>query len=286
MTSRVRIIFIAIMVVLLLTGCVKEEAVKPVEKIRQVSVETIHKEAYKETISYTGFVSARQILPMSFQQNGIVGEVKVAEGQNVKAGDVLMTLKNSTDPSATIYASIDGVISEVINRAGDVIGAGYPVLILRSSEQIVQVGVTDVDLVRIEKFGNPVISINLDEKIFEAKLEDINKIPDESSRTYTVTVALDNKSDYLIGKLGKVSFELARINGIWLPINHVQNDGEDYVYIVNSENRVERRNLILKQINNDMVRVEGLEDGNRVITIGNSIVKEGQQVTAREASNE
>lgn len=286
MTSRVRIIFTVIIVASLLTGCVKEETVKPVEKIRQVSVETIHKEAYKETISYTGFISARQILPMSFQQNGIVGEVKVSEGQKVKVGDVLMSLKNSTDPSATLYASIDGVISEVINRAGDVIGAGYPVLILRSNEQIVQVGVTDDDLVRIEKFGNPVISINLDDKLFEAKLDDINRIPDESSRTYTVTVALDSKSDYLIGKLSKVSFELSRINGIWLPINHVQNDGEDYVYIVNSENRVERRNLILKQINNDMVRVEGLEDGNRVITIGNSIVKEGQQVTAREASNE
>jgi multidrug efflux pump subunit AcrA (membrane-fusion protein) len=73
---------------------------------------------------------------------------------------------------------------------------------------------------------------------------------------------------------------------MWLPINHIQNDGEDYVYIVTSENRVERKNLKLKEINNDLVRVEGLEEGNRVITIGNSFVKEGQQVEAREASNE
>lgn len=286
MASNVRILVILALIALLMTGCSKEETLKPMEKMRQVSVATVNKEAHKETIAYTGFVSARQILPLSFKQDGIVGDVKVVEGQKVKVGDVLMTLKGNTEASSTLYSSMDGIVSEVMNKSGDVVGAGYPVLIVRSPEQIMRVGVTDDDLIRIEKFGNPVISIDLDGKITEAKLDDINRIPDESSRTYTVTVALDAKSVYLIGKLGTVSFELSRITGIWLPINHIQNDGEDYVYIVNSENRVERRNIKLKELNNDKVRVEGLEDGNRVITIGNSIVKEGQQVTAREASNE
>lgn len=286
MASNMRIVLIITMLALFMSGCSKEETVKPVEKIRQVSVETVKNEVHKETILYTGFVSTRQILPLSFNQDGIVGDVKVSEGQKVKSGDLLMTLKNNTDPMSSIYAAIDGIVSEVINRSGDVVGAGYPALILRSSEYIMHVGVTDDDLIRIEKFGVPVVSVDFDGKIIEAKLDDINKIPDEASRTYTVTVALDDKMDFLIGKLGTVSFELARQSGMWLPINHIQNDGEDYVYIVTSENRVERKNLILKEINNDLVRVEGLEEGNRVITIGNSIVKEGQQVEAREASNE
>lgn len=286
MASRIRIMLIVTILTLILSGCSKEEPVKPVEKIRQVSVVTVNNEVHKETIIYTGFVSSRQILPLSFNQDGIVGDVKVVEGQKVKSGDLLMTLKNTTDPMSSIYAGIDGIVSEVINRPDDVVGAGYPVVILRSSEQIVQVGVTDVDLLRIEAFGDPVISVDLDSKIIEAKLDDINKIPDEATRTYTVTVVLDDKTAYLIGSLGTVSFELARQSGMWLPINHIQNDGEDYVYIVTSENRVERKNLKLKEINNDLVRVEGLEEGNRVITIGNSFVKEGQQVEAREASNE
>ncbi len=286
MTSRMRIMMIVAMLALILTGCSKEEPVKSVEKMRQVSVVTVTNESHKETIAYTGFVSSRQILPLHFNQDGIVGDVKVSEGQKVKSGDLLMTLKDNADPMSSIYAGIDGVVAEVINRPGDVVGAGYPVIILRSAEQIVQVGVTDVDLLRIEKFGDPVVSFDLDGKVIEAKLDDINKIPDEASRTYTVTVALDDKTDYLIGSLGTVSFELARQSGMWLPINHIQNDGEDYVYIVTGENRVERKNLKLKEINNDLVRVEGLEEGDRVITIGNSIVKEGQQVEAREASNE
>ena len=286
MASSVRIFLIVTLMALFLSGCSKEQIAKPIEKIRQVSVVTVNNETHKETIAYTGFVSARQILPLSFKQGGIVGDVKVLEGQMVKSGDLLMTLKDNTDPTSPIYAGIDGIVSEVINRSGEVVGAGYPVIILRSAEHIVRVGVTDDDLLRIEKFGDPVVTVDLDGKIIEAKLDDINKIPDESSRTYTVTVTLNDKTEYLIGKLGTVSFELARQSGMWLPINHIQNDGEDYVYIVNSENRVERKNLKLKEINNDLVRVEGLEEGNRVITIGNSIVKEGQQVEAREASNE
>lgn len=286
MTSSMRIMMIVTILALILTGCSKEEPIKPVEKMRQVSVVTVTNESHKETIAYTGFISSRQILPLHFNQDGIVGDVKVSEGQKVKSGDLLMTLKDNADPMSSIYAGIDGVVAEVINRPGDVVGAGYPVIILRSSDQIVQVGVTDVDLLRIEKFGNPVVSFDLDGKVLEAKLDDINKIPDEASRTYTVTVALEDKTDYLIGSLGTVSFELARQSGMWLPINHIQNDGEDYVYIVTAENRVERKNLKLKEINNDLVRVEGLEEGDRVITIGNSIVKEGQQVEAMEASNE
>lgn len=281
-----RIMLIVAISALLMTGCVKEEPDKTVEKLRQVSTVTVIKESYKETITYTGFVTARQILPMSFQQNGIVGEVKVAEGQNVKTGDVLMTLDQNADLSAALYASFDGIVSEIYNQPGDVVGTGYPVLILRSTEQIVKVGVTDVDLMRIEAFGNPVVTVELDGKSVEAELKDINRMPDEMSRTYTVTVMLDEKDNFLMGKLGIVSIELARINGMWLPINHIQNDGEDYVYIVNAENRVERRNLKLEELYDDLVRVEGLEDGDRVITVGNSTVNEGQLVTAREATNE
>ncbi len=289
MTSHVRIIVLIALAALIITGCAKEAPIKTVDKISQVSVVTLNKVAYKETISYTGFISARQILPLSFQQNGIIDAIKVTEGQKVKSGDALMTLKKmdeSSDAPITLYASIDGIVSEIINKSGDLVGAGYPVAILRSIEQIMQVGVTDVDLVRIDAFGNPVVTVNLDGKVIEATLDNINKIPDETSRTYSVTVALDKKSDYLIGKLGTVFFELSRINGIWLPISYIQNDGEDYVYIVNSESRIERRNLKLKQLNNDLVRVEGLEDGNRIVTVGNSIVKEGQKVIAREATNE
>lgn len=287
--KMIKIMMIISLLTVTVTGCTKEDPIVPVEKVRQVSVVTVENEAFRETIRYTGFVTANQIIPLSFTQNGKVKEIKVEEGQKVKMGDVLVVLEQlgpKADPSGSLYASMDGIVAEVVNKPGDLIGAGYPVVVLRSVEQVIKVGVTEEDVLRLEDFGNPVVTVDMDGKNINAKLSDLNKIPDESSRTYTVTVSLDAEDSYLIGQLVTVSFEMARMNGIWLSISHIQNDGEDYVYIVNAENRVERRNLVLKELNNDVVRVEGLDEGDRVITVGNSFVKEGQEVTAREASNE
>ena len=289
--KAIKLMMIISLLAVSITGCTQEDPIAAVEKVRQVSVVTVEDEAFRETIRYNGFITANQIIPLSFTQNGKVKDIKVEEGQKVKMGDVLVTLEPlsaKADPAGTLYASMDGVVAEVVNKSGDLIGAGYPVVVLRTEEQVIKVGVTEEDVQRIDKFGNPVVTIDIDGKSVNATLTDINRIPDESSRTYTLTVSLDSEDEkqHLIGQLVTVSFELARMNGIWLPISHVQNDGEDYVYIVNAENRVERRNLKLNELNNDLIRVEGLDEGDRVITVGNSFVKEGQEVTAREASNE
>lgn len=287
--KRIKVMVTLLVMTLILTSCVQDEPAKAVEKIRQVSVVTVEEASYRETIKYTGYVTASQIIPINFSMDGKVDEVKVKQGQKVKTGDVLMTLEQmgtKINPAGFAVAIMNGVVTQLINKPGDLVSKDYPVAILSTEQQVMKIGVTDTDLKKIEKFGNPVVSVDLNDTIVDAVLEDISKIPDETSRTYNVTVALKEGHTQLIGTVGTVSFELSRIYGIWLPIAQIQNDGEDYVYIVNNDNRVERRNLRLKELYNDLVRVEGLDEGNRVITVGNAFVKEGQQVTAREEDHE
>ena len=200
-----------------------------------------------------------------------------------------MTLEQmgtKVNPAGFAVVVMDGVVTQLINKPGDLVSKDYPVAIISTEKQVVKFGVTDTDLEKIEKFGNPVVSVELNGLKVDAVLEDVSKIPDQDSRLYNVTVALKEGKSQLIGTIGTISLELSRIYGIWLPIAQVQNDGEDYVYIVNADNRVERRNLRLKELYNDLVRVEGLNEGDRVITVGNAFVKEGQQVTAREEDHE
>lgn len=274
------------MTTLTLTGCEEKKEENVIEKIRQVSVVTVSEEAYKESVRYTGFVTASQVIPMSFSSNGKVEKVMVKEGQKIKTGDALISLYATGAQAETLYSGMDGVVAEVYTAPDELVGKEQPVLVLRTDDQVIQVGVTDKDIERIEKFGDPVTYFEINDKKISAKLKDMNKLPDQISRTYTVTVTLEEEKDLLIGQMGTVSFELARISGIWLPISWIQNDGEDYVYIVSAENRVERRNLKLNELNLDKVRVDGLAEGDRIITVGNAYVKEGQSVTAREASHE
>ena len=284
-------IYIALLMTLvwLLTGCSEDTSSPTVDKIRQVSVVTVKNEAFRETLSYVGFVEPEQMIPISPQIDGKVKSIKVTEGLVVKAGEVLLELEKTgatTDAMSTLYAPIDGVVAEVFATEGLLVGAGNPAVLLSTERQIMQIGVTDQDLLLIEDFRNPSITVMLNDEKVSATLLDLNRLPDATSRLYTIKILLDSSESFLLGQMGSVSFELSRMNGIWLPINWIQNDGEDYVYIVNSDNRIERRNIRLKELNNDRIRVDGLKTQDRVVTVGNNFVKEGQQVVAREATDE
>lgn len=287
--KRLRPLFIIFILMFIVTGCTETEVVKAADKTRQVTVVTMKNEVFRETLRYTGFVSASQVIPVSFGVDGKVATVDAEEGALVNAGDVLMTLEKTGtagDAMGSLYAPIDGVIAAVIPSVGDLVGAGYPSVVIRSEKQIVNVGVTDTDLKRIEEYGNPEVTIKIGENSVEGKVDAISKLPDEATRLYTVTLSLETEDAFLMGEMATADIELSRIRGVWLPISYVQNDGADYVYIVNSDNRVERRNLKLMELNSAHIRVEGLKAGDRVITVGNAFVREGQQVIMREATNE
>lgn len=284
--KRVRPLFIIFILMFMVTGCTETEVVKAADKTRQVTVVTMKNEAFRETLRYTGFVSASQVIPVSFGVDGKVAIVDTEEGALVEAGDVLMTLEKTGDAMGSLYAPIDGVVAAVIPSVGDLVGAGYPSVVIRSEKQIVNVGVTDTDLKRIEDYGNPEVTVKIGEDCVAGKVDAISKLPDEATRLYTVTLSLETEDAFLMGEMATADIELSRIRGVWLPISYVQNDGADYVYIVNSDNRVERRNLKLMELNSAHIRVEGLKAGDRVITVGNAFVREGQQVIMREATNE
>lgn len=272
----------------ILSGCTQEKVKDVVDKVRQVSVFTVNEEAYRESLVYNGFVKANQILPLKFQRDGKVENVYVEAGKKVKAGDLLMKLVkvNESDVTGNIYAPIDGIISQVLVDEGVLTSKDYPAVIIQSIEERITIGVTSEDYKKIVNYGEPSVIVTINGVDQTAKFKSVSMIPDAATMTYAVDVDLDPIKQFLVGDLAQVKLELTRINGIWLPISYIQNDGEDYVFIVNADNRVERRNLKLNELNNAFVRVVGLNDKDRVITVGNSFVSEGQLVNAREDVHE
>ncbi|MCL4145306.1 UNVERIFIED_CONTAM: hypothetical protein GTU68_066409 [Idotea baltica] len=53
---------------------------------------------------------------------GVISTVKVANGQSVSAGDVLLSIEAMKMETA-IYADVDGVVQELLVKAGDQIDA-------------------------------------------------------------------------------------------------------------------------------------------------------------------
>lgn len=278
----------AAMVATVLTGCAQENEKEVIDKVRQVSVYSVNEEAYRETLVYNGFINANQILPLNFQKDGKVENVFVEVGAKVKTGDLLMSLEkaDASDLSSNVYAPMDGLVSQVLVGEGNLASKEYPAVILQSENDKIAIGVTSVDYQKIVKYGTPSVIVVANDINKQAKFKSIAMLPDTSTMTYAVEIEVDDSSQLIVGDLAEVRLELARVSGIWLPISYIQNDGEDYVYIVNADNRVERRNLKLNELNNDLVRVTGLSSGDRIITVGNSFVNEGQLVNAREEVHE
>lgn len=188
-------------------------------------------------------------------------------------------LKSSLDENqltdTELIAGSDGYVVDVLNEKNEVISQGYPVVIIRDKDQFIQIGAT-ADDVRKMKVGMTA-DISIGEKSYLGSISKIHAMPDQSTRTYSVEVDIDTDDLLLLGEMARVYIPVNELNGIWLNIADVLNDGEDFVYIV-EDNRAIRKNIEIGEIYNEFVRVSGLDEGDLLITTGSHSVKDGYQV--------
>ncbi|MDO0823234.1 hypothetical protein [Desulfosporosinus nitroreducens] len=83
---------------------------------------------------------------------------------------------------------------------------------------------------------------------------------------------------YFIGATASVSLASGAEKGIWIPISAVMNDGEDYVFLFQTDRAV-KKNISLKNTQGFNVRVEGLNSGDIMVTSGMKELSEGMKVT-------
>src|SRR5579863_2214997 len=83
-------------IVVLVLGGIGYEIFKPKNNAANIQTATVTKQDLKATVLATGQVVSSVDLNLSFQASGVVTEVNVAEGDQVKAGQVLATLNQSS----------------------------------------------------------------------------------------------------------------------------------------------------------------------------------------------
>lgn len=177
-------------------------------------------------------------------------------------------------------AKEDGFVVKVIGTQGGMATPLAPVLVVGSFDLVAQFGVSQTDIREITPNLSAQIIIN--GETFDGTVKDVAVTPDETTRTYITNVAIANTPrDLYLGELATVNISLGERNGVWLPLSVILNDGQDYIYIIEND-RATRKDIKIVDINNDLVRVTGLEDGGRVISMGMKTVKSGNLVTVVE----
>lgn len=190
--------------------------------------------------------------------------------------------KQSMLRDAGLYADMDGYVVEVLNKEGEVVSAGYPVIIARSSRQVINVGLTQDDLQKVKVGTRAYVIINGTEAKGEVTM--IDQLPDSESRTYNAEITITGEPDnfnFYLGSTGRVLLEAGEEKGIWIPLTSILNDGQDYVYTV-KENRALRKNIKILNIQDTSVLVEGLEPGDVLVTAGMKNLTDGCLVSPEE----
>ena len=180
--------------------------------------------------------------------------------------------KNIND--ATIKADSNGYVMELPFKEGEVISAGYPVVVAKSREIVVTVGVSDKEYPNVSLGQKAVINGNIG-----GTVTTIAQYPDEGTRTYAVDIAIP-EGDFTIGETVDVKIVTGGTTGCYVPITAVFNmDGVDYVYTVNSENKIYRKQVTLGDIMGDKVQIQIDDPTAIIVTEGVKNLRESDTVT-------
>lgn len=144
---------------------------------------------------------------------------------------------------SVLKSTIDGYVMTIVLHAGEITSAGTPVIIVKSGEQVINVGIPAEQHDKI--LQGTQVSVIFDNKSCSGVIKSVSLYPDEATRTYNVEVTPENQ-DIAMGSLVTVKIPVGNKSGCFIPISAVESiDGVDYVYtLVNTdENNEENKNL-------------------------------------------
>lgn len=173
----------------------------------------------------------------------------------------------------TMYSDMDGYVVQVLVAQGEMVNPLMPAIVLGSGETVVNVGISQNDVRKVWVGQNAAIKIN--DLELQGNILSMSKVPDEASRTYVTSISFpEEEYNFFIGETAIVEIITGTTRGIWIPINVIMNDGQDFVYIMDA-GRASKIYIILSTLSNDIVLVEGLEVLDWLIIEGMSSLKPG-----------
>lgn len=187
--------------------------------------------------------------------------------------------------NSVLVSPIDGVISARNYDAGDMYTMSQP---LYTVEQIVPVkmlvAISEVDYTKVKKGDSvSIVADAIPGKTFAGKVNRIYPTIDPMTRTFTAEVVVDNNYKTLRpGMFVRATVNFGTRQSVIIPdiaVVKQSGSGDRFVYVVESDNTVSFKPVKLgRRINNEFEVLEGLEEGETVVTGGQVKLKAGVKV--------
>lgn len=187
-----------------------------------------------------------------------------------------------------IYAPIDGKILKRFVEENELIAMGNPAFIFGSSgsEWIVRVGITDKDIIRVQKKDSAIIKFDAYPDVqFQAYVSEVAESADRNTGTFELELEIPHSRHRLIsGFVAKADiYPSMKQNYHLIPIESLVEAKANYglVYALRSQtNTAERIPIQIAHVFGDQVAVSsGLEEISHVITDGSAYLTDGSFIS-------
>ena len=195
------------------------------------------------------------------------------------------SLESLEKAESGVVAEFDGVVTEVNAVEGSSAAVGEKLLKLDSTEEVmVKISVTKYDLDKIALGQEAKVTIASRE--YEGKVSKINKMAETNNSGAAVVGTeieiLNPDSDVILGVEAKVVISTAKEeNAVLIPVTAVNVDmNGDFVYVV-EEGILVKKPVVTGISSDTMIQiVEGLSEGEQVVTEVTAALMEGMPVMA------
>ncbi len=182
-----------------------------------------------------------------------------------------------------LRADKPGIISAINAEAGQVVSAGQSVItIVQNGEREIEIHVPENQIEELE--NAPQIEVTfwaLPDLTLAGKVREIAPMADPATRTYKVRISLINPPDKIkLGMTASVTlFDASDSKVINIPLTALyQNSDTPSVWLVDG-NTITLHPIKIGQINNNTVQVlDGLNQGDQIVTAGVHKLREGEVV--------
>lgn len=187
--------------------------------------------------------------------------------------------------SDTVLVSpLDGYVTGRYADPGSIAAPGQAILAVQFMRQVwVTIAVPEEITTKLH-IGRPA-RIKLDAypgRSFTGSIIQINPAADPQSRQFTVRVIMDNSQKlFRPGMFAHVSLETGRVpRTVAVPREAVQQgDMGSFAYVVDSMNKIHRQPVTTRSSDADWIAVEGLNAGDKVVTMSGVPLKDGQKIS-------
>jgi RND family efflux transporter MFP subunit len=200
----------------------------------------------------------------------------------VKAAQAQVRDARNKLAQTTILAPTDGIVLTRTAEVGQIAVPGSTVLfhLARDAEIEMRGQVAEQDVPRLALGQTATVRLDGVAKSFTGTIWQIGAIIDASTRQGTVRIGLPADQILRPGSFARADIEVGSTTGVLLPQTAVLSDENgNYVLVVGSDNKLERRGVIVGGARSEGLLVSrGLSGSERVVAIAGAFLRTGETV--------